>query len=109
MWNVYEKPKISKQQTPANHGTEKWEETLWVVVEEWKKQEKITKKDVTKNSSTEPPPPQKKSALLNVRIQPLKNNYEEKVISLYIYWNNIGVICRNLFKKKERKSKMPDL
>ena len=66
---------------------------------ELKKQEKFTKMYTQKFRKVNLHLHRKKKRpLLNAKIQRLKNNYEKNIISLDIYWNNIGVICRNLFK-----------
>ena len=96
--------KISKQQTPANHGmlarTEKLKETTHLMGSCGKieKTGKISKKSILKSSKDEPQPPQKTWRLLKVKIQQLQNNFEENIINLDNYWNKIAVICQSLYK-----------
>ena len=40
--------------------------------------------------------------MLNDKIQRLKNNYEENIISLNVYWNNIAALFAETYKKRRQ-------
>ena len=68
MWNVYDRPQNLRTTNACESWHASWNRkirrnhrSLWVVVDELKKQ-KITKNVYSKNSKGEPPPPQKKRA-----------------------------------------------
>ena len=70
MWNVYDRPQNLRTTNACESWHASWNRkigrnhpSLWVVVEELKKQEKITKNVCSKFSKGEPPPPQEKSGV----------------------------------------------
>ena len=96
MWNVYGRPPNHRTTNACESWHAFWNRKIgrnhpsfWVVVEELKKQEKITKNVYSKISRGEPPPPQKKSGIWSM---PKSSDLKTIMRRILSVWTFIGAI-----------------